>query len=131
MGSTASKNTHPPQADEPDELIVEAARAASDKKALEIMALDLRNVASFTDYFLICSGTNPRHVQAVANAVEERIRELGRRPLHSEGYSTAEWILLDYGDLIVHVFSTTARRFYELERLWRDAAKVNLPDDIK
>ena len=104
-----------------------AARTASDKKARDIVGLDLRGVASFTDYFLICTGNNARHVQSIADSVEEDLRRSGRRPLHTEGYSAAEWILLDYGDFILHVFNPTSRKFYDLERLWRDARRIELP----
>jgi len=104
-----------------------AARTASDKKARDIVGLDLRAVASFTDYFLICTGNNARHVQSIADSVEEDLRRSGRRPLHIEGYSAAEWILLDYGDFILHVFNPTSRKFYDLERLWRDARRIELP----
>ena len=84
-------------------------------------------MASFTDYFVICTGNNARHVQTIADSVEEDLRKLGRRPLHTEGYSAAEWILLDYGDFIMHVFNPTSRKFYDLERLWRDARRIELP----
>jgi ribosome-associated protein len=113
---------------EPYPEVQAAARTASDKKALDLVGLDLREVASFTDYFLICTGNNARHVQSIADSVEEDLRSTGRRPLHTEGYSAAEWILLDYGDFIVHVFNPTSRKFYDLERLWRDARRVALPD---
>jgi ribosome-associated protein len=110
-------------------LVTMAAMAAGEKKASDVVILNLRNVASFTDYFVICSGSSTRQVQAIADSVEERLRAAGRRPLHIEGYSNAEWILLDYGDFIVHAFSSVARRFYDLERLWRDAERVELPED--
>jgi ribosome-associated protein len=113
-----------------DERISAALHAASDKKGLDIVALDLRAVASFTDYFLITSGTNARQVQAIADEVVERLKKQGTRAARVEGYSTAEWVLLDYGDFIVHVFEDKARRFYDLERLWRDAARVELPAEI-
>src|SRR5437763_13679227 len=114
-----------------DERICAALRAASDKKALDLVVLDLREVASFTDYFIIASGTNVRQVQAVADAVEEELRKrLGVRPARVEGYKSAEWVLLDYGDFILHVFEEKSRRFYDLERLWRDAARVNLPPEL-
>jgi ribosome-associated protein len=106
-----------------------AARAAGEKKATEIVALDLREVASFTEYFVICTGANTRQVQAISNSVEDELRKAGKRPLHIEGYSTGEWILLDYGDFIMHVFSNSSRRFYDLERLWRDAGPVKLPEE--
>jgi len=105
-----------------------AARAASDKKATDIVALDLRQLASFTEFFLICTGANTRQVQAISNEVEEQLRKAGKRPLHIEGYSGGEWVLLDYGDFIVHVFSAASRRFYDLERLWRDAGRVDIKD---
>ncbi|MCA1591255.1 MAG: ribosome silencing factor [Acidobacteria bacterium] len=113
-----------------DERMLAALRAASDKKALELVALDLRAVASFTDFFLIASGTNVRQVQAIADAVVEKLKELGKRPARIEGYNSAEWILLDYGDFIFHIFEDKARRFFDLERLWRDAGRVSLPPEL-
>jgi len=104
-----------------------AIQAASDKKAENIVALDLRGVASFTDYFLICSGTSTRQVQAIAEAILETLEEHGTRPLHVEGETVAQWILIDYGDLIVHVFEQSAREYYDLERLWRDAERLPIP----
>ena len=116
-------------ADGLDERMLTALRAASDKKALDLVALDLRPVASFADFFLIASGTNARQVQAVADEVVERLKRQGTRPARVEGYNTAEWVLLDYGDFIFHVFEEKSRRFYDLERLWRDAARVALPPE--
>ena len=114
-----------------DERLRAALHAAGERKALDPVVLDLREVASFTDYFLIASGTNVRQVQAIADAVEEELRKhLGVRPLRVEGYKSAEWILLDYGDFIFHVFEEKSRRFYDLERLWRDAARVALPPEL-
>ncbi len=104
-----------------------AIQAASDKKAENIVALDLRGVASFTDYFLICSGTSTRQVQAIAEAILEKLEEHGTRPLHVEGEVVAQWILIDYGDLVVHVFEQSAREYYDLERLWRDAERLPIP----
>lgn len=101
-----------------------AVAAAEDRKAVDLRVLHLEKVSDFTDYFLICSGTNERQVQAIANAVEERMREEKVRPLHSEGYNRGQWILLDYGDFVVHVFQEEPRRFYSLERLWGDAPDV-------
>jgi ribosome-associated protein len=117
-------------AEELDERICTALRAASDKKALETVVLDLRDVASFTDYFVITSGTNVRQVQAIADDVVEQLKKQGTRAARVEGYKTAEWVLVDYGDFIVHVFEDKARRFYDLERLWRDARQVPLPADL-
>jgi ribosome-associated protein len=117
-------------AEELDERICAALRAASDKKAQEMVVLDLRGIANFTDYFLIASGTNPRQVQAIADEIVEQLKKHGTRAARIEGYNTAEWVLVDYGDFVVHVFEDKARRFYDLERLWRDAERVPLPDAV-
>lgn len=101
-----------------------AVAAAEDRKAVDVKVLHLGKVSDFTEYFLIASGTNERQVQAIADAVEERLRSEGVRPLHIEGYNRGQWILLDYGDLVVHVFLEEPRRFYALERLWGDAPEV-------
>jgi ribosome-associated protein len=114
-----------------DRSVTTALHAASDKKALAPVVLDLRELASFTDYFLITSGTNQRQVQAIADEVEARLKQEGTRPARIEGYKTGEWVLLDYGDFIVHVFDDKARRFYDLERLWRDAVRVELPAELR
>jgi ribosome-associated protein len=117
-------------AEELDERVCAALRAASDKKALDMVVLDLREIASFTDHFIIASGTNVRQVQAIADEVVEQLKKQGTRAARVEGYKTAEWVLVDYGYFIVHVFEDKARKFYDLERLWRDAARVPLPADI-
>jgi len=114
---------------EPEDAVMLAALAASEKKATDLVLLDLRKVASFTEFFLICTGASARQAQAVSNAIEEALLQRGKRPLHIEGYSSAEWILLDYGDFIVHVFGAASRRFYDLERLWRDALRVEVPSE--
>lgn len=113
-----------------DARVLSALHAASDKKALDMVALDLREVASFTDYFLIASGMNTRQVQAIADEISERLKKQGTKAARIEGYKAAEWVLLDYGDFIVHIFEDKARRFYDLERLWRDAARVPLPPEL-
>ncbi|HEV2861634.1 MAG TPA: ribosome silencing factor [Pyrinomonadaceae bacterium] len=119
-----------PAPEPPDERVWAALHAAGEKKALDLVVLDLRAVAQFTDFFLIASGTNVRQVQAIADAVVEDLRKKHRaRPARVEGYNAAEWVLLDYGDFIFHVFEEKARRFYDLERLWRDAARVPVPPD--
>lgn len=105
-----------------------AIEAARGRKASEVIVLDLRKTAAFTDYFLICTGSNPRQVNAIADAIEEALKAKKIRPTHIEGSQRAEWILLDYFDFVVHVFSTNARQFYSLERLWGDAIKIELPD---
>lgn len=102
-----------------------AVAAAEDRKSVDLKVLHLGKVSDFTEYFLIASGTNERQVQAIADSVEERLRGEGVRPLHVEGYNRAQWILLDYGDLVVHVFLEEPRRFYALERLWGDAPEVS------
>jgi ribosome-associated protein len=109
--------------------IVAAIDAARDKKATALTVLDLRKTAAFTDYFLICTGANPRQVHAIADGVEEALKAKKIRPTHVEGYQRAEWILLDYFDFVVHVFSTQARQFYGLERLWGEATRHELEND--
>jgi len=104
----------------------EAIHACQEKKAEEITVLELgAESGPFTDYFVVCSGTNPRQIQAIADEVEERLEKTGLRASHIEGYKQAEWILLDYVDFVVHVFSEKARRYYELERLWKSAKKLD------
>lgn len=108
-----------------------AVRCAADKKAVDIRVLDLRQVASFTEFFIIASGTNQRQVQAIADEITEQLKkQLDRRAIRVEGYNGGEWVLLDFGDFIVHVFDKDARDFYDLERLWRDAQKVELPANL-
>ncbi len=108
-----------------------AVRAASDKKAFELVAIDLRLVADFTEFFIIATGANTRQVQAISDEVEEQLKKHhDEKPLRIEGYQTAEWILLDYGDFVVHVFEKDARKLFDLERLWRDARKVVLPEEL-
>jgi ribosome-associated protein len=120
-----------PSAAELDERVRLALHAAGEKKAQDLVVLDLRELASFTDYFVIASGTNVRQVQAIADAVQEQLRkQLSVKPARVEGYNSAEWVLLDYGDFIFHVFEEKSRRFYDLERLWRDAARVPLPPEV-
>ncbi len=108
-----------------------AVRCAADKKALDIKVLDLREVATFTEFFVIAGGTNQRQVQAVADEITEQLKkQLSTRAVRTEGYNAAEWVLLDFGDFIVHIFNKEAREFYDLERLWRDAQKVELPAEL-
>lgn len=102
----------------------EAVSAAEDRKAVELRVMYLEKVTDFTDYFVICSGASDRQVQAIADAVDGALRAEGVRPLHVEGYNRAHWVLLDYGDLVVHIFQDETRRFYGLERLWGDAPDV-------
>lgn len=87
--------------------------------------LDLREITSFTDFFVVCSATNPRQSQAISDEIGRQLAEIGELPVSVEGYSTAEWVLIDYGDFIVHIFSEAARSYYDLERLWRHAKAVD------
>jgi ribosome-associated protein len=105
-----------------------AVRAAESKKAADIKVLDLTGITSFADYFVICTGANQRQIQAISDEVQLQLkREAGELPLSLEGYNQAEWVLADYGDLLVHVFSPKAREYYSLERLWRSARLVEIP----
>jgi len=107
-----------------------AVEAAQNKKAAAISVLDLSGVGAFTSYFVICTGFSTPQVQAICTEVEEQLyKELKRSPEHREGRSSSEWALLDFGSFIVHVFSEQARRYYDLERLWRSAAKLEIPDE--
>lgn len=108
-----------------------AIECAGEKKAFDLAALDLREIASFAEFFVICSGANQRQVQAICDEIEDQLKkQLKARPVRIEGYRTADWVLLDYGDFIIHVFEKKAREFYDLERLWRDANKVELPNNF-
>ena len=113
-----------------DERMLAALEAAAEKKAINSVVLDLREIASFTDYFMITSGTNERQVQAISDEIVETLKKAGTAAAWVEGYKTAEWILLDYGDFVVHVFDEKARTFYDLERLWRESKRVELPREI-
>lgn len=106
--------------------VEQAIAAAEDKKAVDLVVLDLRKASAFADYFLIASGTNTRQVRAIADAVIESLAADGVKPAHVEGYDRSEWILLDYFDFIVHVFAPETRVFYGLERLWGSADRIEL-----
>lgn len=127
-GSAAQ--TQPETAEVLDERLIGALRAASDKKAVNSIVLDLREVTEFTDFFIITNGTNVRQVQAISDGIAEDLKLIDTRPSRIEGYNAAEWILMDYGDFVVHIFEEKARQFYDLERLWRDAKKVATPPDL-
>ncbi len=107
--------------------IVEAATAAADKKAFDLVALDLREASAFTDYFLICSGQNTRQVKTIADAIQETLAKRRSKPAHVEGYEHAEWILIDYFNFVVHIFTSETRAFYALERLWGIAEPLTMP----
>ena len=106
-----------------------AVRAALDKKASDVVVLDLRQTPAFTDHFVLCSGQTPRQVKAIADAVEEALRDAKVRPAHVEGYERAEWVLMDLFTFIVHVFTPQMREFYGLERLWGDARRIEVTEE--
>lgn len=105
-----------------------AVAAAQEKKAAGITLLDLSGLGAFTGAFVICTGFSQRQVQAISDGIEEALARAGSRLLHREGYNSAEWVLLDYGRFVIHVFSERARLFYDIERLWRKAPRVDVPD---
>jgi ribosome-associated protein len=107
--------------------VTRAIAAAEDKKAADIVLLDLRKAAGFADYFLICSGGNARQIRAIADSIVEAVASDGAKPAHVEGYERSDWILLDYFDFVVHIFGQETRLFYSLERLWGNAERVELP----
>jgi ribosome-associated protein len=107
-----------------------AVEAAQDKQALDISVLSLSNSGAFADYFLLCSGSSQPQIQAISEAIEERLDRHGRHVAHREGKSSAEWVLLDYGYFVVHIFSERAREYYDLERLWRTAERVDFHDPL-
>ena len=111
--------------------VASAIQACLEKKAEELSILEMeKGSGAFTDYFVLCNGTNPRQIQAIADEVELRLKGAGLRPTHVEGYNQAEWVLIDYVDFVVHVFSEKARKFYDLERLWKTATRLQ-PSDLK
>jgi ribosome-associated protein len=109
--------------------VAKAVRAAIDKKALDVVVLDLRKTSAFTDFFVLCSGQNQRQVKAIADAVEQTLRAARVRPAHVEGYDRAEWVLMDFFTFIVHIFTPQTREFYSLERLWGDAERIEVSDE--
>ena len=112
------------------ELIVTAARAAGEKKGEQIVAFDVSEQLAITDAFLIISASNERQVGAIVDAVEDALREVGAKPIRREGQRDGRWVLLDYGDIVVHVQHEEERAFYALERLWRDCPAITLPEDV-
>ena len=136
LSPTTSGNLHlqsaatAPEPIKLDEHILTALAAAAEKKAINVVVLDLREIASFTDFFVIASGANERQVQAISDGVVETLKKAGTPVTRVEGYKTAEWILLDYGDFVMHIFNEKARAFYDLERLWRESKRVELPPEF-
>ena len=117
--------------EELDENLQLAIMCAAEKKAEKMVALDLRPVASFTGFFVVCSAAYQRQVQAIADEISEQLKKQQKQsPVRIEGYTGAEWVLMDYGDFVFHIFDKDARDFYDLERLWRDAPKVAIPENL-
>jgi len=109
--------------------VASAVKAIESKKGEDVVILEMdRNSGAFTDYFIVCSGTNPRQIQAIADDVQRELHEAGQRPNSVEGYTQAEWVLLDYVDFVLHIFSERARKFYDLERLWKSARHLTPAD---
>ena len=113
-----------------DERMRWALHAAAEKKAIDLTVLDLRGVATFTDFFIISTGANKRQMQAIADGIVEQLKRRGSPAARVEGYQAAEWVLVDYGDFIVHVFEEKARRFYDLEYLWREAKRLDVSPEL-
>src|SRR5579859_4715168 len=112
--------------------VARAVKAIEGKKGEDIVILEMdKSSGAFTDYFVVCSGTNPRQIQAIADDVQKNLTESGQRPNSVEGYTQAEWVLLDYVDFVLHIFSERARKFYDLERLWKSARKLSPADLVK
>ncbi len=112
--------------------VAQAVKAIEGKKGEDVVILEMdKSSGAFTDYFVVCSGTNPRQIQAIADDVQKNLTESGQRPNSVEGYTQAEWVLLDYVDFVLHIFSERARKFYDLERLWKSARKLSPADLVK
>ena len=110
------------------QVAVTAARAAAAKQATDVTILDVQGLIVITDYFVICSGQTDRQVKTIVEEVEKAVRDLGEKPVRREGEADSRWVLLDYVDVVVHVFAEEEREYYDLERLWRDAPRVELDD---
>jgi len=111
-----------------EELATLCAAAAADKQAEDVVALDLRTIYTFTDFFVICSGTSEPHLKAIATEIEDRLRkDHGLKPSAVDGYPLSQWIVIDYGSVVIHIFHQSKREFYSLEDLWSDAPRLALP----
>ncbi len=110
---------------------LQCAEAALDKKAVDLVVLDVGALTSIADYLIICTGRSDRQVQAIAQAIDEQLRGSGHRPTAIEGMTRGQWVLIDYNDVIVHVFQKPVREFYDLERLWEHAPHVQLPEPLR
>lgn len=120
----------PPTRASIEALVRRGAEAAAEKKATDVLALDVGQTLVVTDYFLIATGSNDRQVHAIADAIEDSLREAGVKPIGREGERELKWVLLDYGDFVVHVFQPDERGFYRLEKLWSDAPRLDLPENV-
>jgi ribosome-associated protein len=125
----ASRTPRKKPAESPPPAWLVCVRAAESRKALDLRVLDLRPLTTFADHFVLCTGTNQRQIQAIADEVLRVMKLRGELPMSLEGYDNAEWILMDFSDLLVHVFSEKSRAYYDLDRLWRDAAQVEIPPE--
>lgn len=106
------------------------AKAVIEKKAENVKILNLTDLSSFTDYFVICSGTSPRQVQSIADSVEFAMSSIGYELMSAEGYSDGRWVLMDFGDMVVHIFLDALREYYDLENLWADAPRIKVPPEF-
>ena len=113
------------------ELATEAVKVLDDKKALSLKLIGIEDISILADYFLLATGTSSTHVKALADEVEFKLKQLGTAPEHTEGYRSNSWVILDYGSVIVHVFTAEAREFYDLDRLWQDGKAVSVPGIIE
>jgi ribosome-associated protein len=109
---------------------IEAAQAALDKKAKDMVVLELKDLTIIADYFVVCSGESTTQVKAIVENVEKKLREYGQKPMGIEGLNTARWVLMDYGDVIVHVFEEETRAYYELEKFWLDAPRIPFEKEV-
>jgi ribosome-associated protein len=125
-----SQQTTPTTGDPSKDKALECARAAIDKKAENLKVLDLTQISGFTDFFVIGSGMSDRQVQAIADSVEAAMVGMGHEPLSIEGYADGRWILMDFGDVVVHIFLDALREYYDLENLWTDAPRVKVPSEF-
>jgi ribosome-associated protein len=110
--------------------VLQSTNAALDKKAKNLIILKVKELSSFTDYFIICSGTSDRQVKGIAASIEETLKKSGIQPLGIEGENTGNWILMDYGDVIIHIFYEPTREFYDIERLWSDVPSMSINEDV-
>jgi len=115
---------------EGEALALACAEAAADKKAEDIVILDLRGISSFTDFFIVCSASSDPQLKAVASSIRESVREKGTRPLNEEGGPTSQWVVIDFGEAIVHLFNSEKREFYNLESLWKDAPRLRFEPSV-